>query len=47
VGGGSGHGFKYGPTVGEYVAARIAGQGVAEPRFSLETKRQEPGREVY
>src|SRR5262249_49365023 len=35
VGGGSGHGFKHGPAVGEYVAAMIAGQRSAEPRFSL------------
>src|SRR6185369_16615996 len=26
VGGGSGHGFKHGPVVGEYVAAMIAGK---------------------
>jgi monomeric sarcosine oxidase len=48
VGGGSGHGFKHGPVVGEYVAARIDGssEGI-EPRFSLETKASEPGRAVY
>ncbi|MGZ5436638.1 MAG: NAD(P)/FAD-dependent oxidoreductase [Pyrinomonadaceae bacterium] len=42
VGGGSGHGFKHGPFVGEYVAARIDGrnEGV-EPRFSLATKLSE------
>ena len=28
VGGGSGHGFKHGPAVGRYVAARMAGTGV-------------------
>ena len=28
VGGGSGHGFKHGPAVGEYVAKRILGQKV-------------------
>ncbi|MDQ2855515.1 MAG: FAD-dependent oxidoreductase, partial [Acidobacteriota bacterium] len=35
VGGGSGHGFKHGPTVGEYLVARINGieEGI-EPRFS-------------
>ena len=26
VGGGSGHGFKHGPVVGEYVARRVSGQ---------------------
>jgi monomeric sarcosine oxidase len=48
VGGGSGHGFKHGPVVGEYVAARIAGsnEGV-EPRFSLATKASEHKRAVF
>jgi glycine/D-amino acid oxidase-like deaminating enzyme len=48
VGGGSGHGFKHGPVVGEYVAARIAGsmEGI-EPRFSLETKASERNRAVF
>ena len=48
VGGGSGHGFKHGPVVGEYVAARIAGsnEGV-EPRFSLQSKASEQQRAVY
>src|SRR5438552_3649531 len=48
VGGGSGHGFKHGPVVGEYVAARIAGskEGI-EPRFSLATKAREHKRAVF
>ena len=48
VGGGSGHGFKHGPAVGEYVAARInrVSEGV-EPRFSLESKAREQRRTVY
>ncbi len=48
VGGGSGHGFKHGPVVGEYVAARIAGsnEGI-EPRFSLATKMSEHRRAVF
>lgn len=48
VGGGSGHGFKHGPFVGEYVAARIEGrlEGI-EPRFSLATKSAEHQRGVY
>ena len=48
VGGGSGHGFKHGPFVGEYVAARIEGrtEGI-EPRFSLATKSAEHQRAVY
>lgn len=47
VGGGSGHGFKHGPTVGEYVAGMISGDGTPEPRFSLSTKRKVHMREVY
>jgi monomeric sarcosine oxidase len=47
VGGGSGHGFKHGPAVGRYVAERIAGTGVAEPRFSLARKLAVQRREVY
>ncbi|MGE0133017.1 MAG: FAD-dependent oxidoreductase, partial [Blastocatellales bacterium] len=35
VGGGSGHGFKHGPALGEYVAARIIEGGALEPRFTL------------
>jgi monomeric sarcosine oxidase len=48
VGGGSGHGFKHGPAVGEYVAARIEGseEGI-EPRFSLGAKASEQKRAVY
>jgi monomeric sarcosine oxidase len=48
VGGGSGHGFKHGPAVGEYVAARINGnsEGI-EPRFTLATKRSGHQRKVY
>ena len=47
VGGGSGHGFKHGPFVGEYVAAQIAGTGVAEPRFSLASKMVRHHRAVF
>ena len=47
VGGGSGHGFKHGPVVGEYVAAMIAGTGTAEPRFSLASKQRVQKRQVY
>jgi monomeric sarcosine oxidase len=48
VGGGSGHGFKHGPVVGEYVTARIEGskEGI-EPRFSLASKDRERQRKVY
>lgn len=47
VGGGSGHGFKHGPTLGEYVTARIVEGGAVEPRFSLATKEQVRRRSVY
>jgi monomeric sarcosine oxidase len=47
VGGGSGHGFKHGPAVGEYVTAMISGKGTAEPRFSLATKERVQERKVY
>jgi glycine/D-amino acid oxidase-like deaminating enzyme len=38
VGGGSGHGFKHGPSVGEYMAGLLTGSIDPEPRFSLESK---------
>ena len=47
VGGGSGHGFKHGPAVGEYVAARILEGGEVEKRFSLSTKEKVQKRAVY
>jgi len=48
VGGGSGHGFKHGPAVGEYVAQRVEGSpGDVEPRFSLASKSVDRSRAVY
>ena len=47
VGGGSGHGFKHGPEVGRYAAARLLGADQAEPRFSLATKAETHKREVH
>ena len=51
VGGGSGHGFKHGPSVGEYVAARVAGstatENKIEPRFSLATKQTTQNRKIH
>ncbi len=47
VGGGSGHGFKHGPWVGEYVASQIAGTAPPEPRFSLASKKTTRQRSVY
>lgn len=47
VGGGSGHGFKHGPALGEYVAWRIIEGGAIEPRFTLATKAKVQKRTVY
>jgi sarcosine oxidase len=47
VGGGSGHGFKHGPAVGEHVAALISGDAKVEPRFALATKEKAQQRKVY
>lgn len=47
VGGGSGHGFKHGPAVGEHVCALIEGKAPAEPRFSLASKDRAPRRAIY
>jgi glycine/D-amino acid oxidase-like deaminating enzyme len=47
MGGGSGHGFKHGPAVGEYAAGMITGRGTPEPRFSLASKQQVRQREVF
>jgi len=47
VGGGSGHGFKHGPAFGKYTAAQVMGEGSAEARFSLATKKTQQERTVY
>src|SRR6266850_1161567 len=47
VGGGSGHGFKHGPAVGEYVAGRIFGGVTEEARFSLASKETVQRRAVF
>jgi sarcosine oxidase len=47
VGGGSGHGFKHGPAVGEYVTGRLLDGSAAEARFSLATKDTIQKRAVY
>ena len=47
AGGGSGHGFKHGPAVGEYLAGRILGTQTAEPRFSFAGKGTAQQRSVY
>jgi sarcosine oxidase len=52
VGGGSGHGLKHGPSLGEYVAAlvlqgRASGSQQIEPRFLLATKKSTQDRAVH
>lgn len=47
VGGGSGHGFKHGPALGEYVAKKITEGGEIESRFSLATKETVRQRSVF
>jgi sarcosine oxidase len=47
AGGGSGHGFKHGPALGEYLAGQICGEGKAELRFSLASKATQQKRAVF
>ena len=47
VGGGSGHGFKHGPALGEYVAAHVQSGEAVDERFSLRTKEKVQKRAVY
>jgi glycine/D-amino acid oxidase-like deaminating enzyme len=47
VGGGSGHGFKHGPALGEYVAAHIIDGREIESRFTLATKETLRKRTVF
>jgi monomeric sarcosine oxidase len=47
AGGGSGHGFKHGPSVGDYMAKLITEGGPAEPRFSLATKQSVQRRQIF
>jgi glycine/D-amino acid oxidase-like deaminating enzyme len=46
VGGGSGHGFKHGPAIGEYFVERIGGAH-AEQRFLLANKKTVQDRTVF
>ena len=47
AGGGSGHGFKHGPALGEYVTSQLLGEAPAEPRFLLATKETVQHRAVF
>ena len=47
VGGGSGHGFKHGPAVGELAARMVLTAEAAHARFALEAKTTDVRRTVY
>lgn len=47
VGGGSGHGFKHGPAVGEFVTSLLTGDQSLEPRFLLSAKKMVRKRAIY
>jgi monomeric sarcosine oxidase len=47
AGGGSGHGFKHGPALGNYVAGQLLGEAPVETRFSLATKATVQQRAVF
>jgi sarcosine oxidase len=47
AGGGSGHGFKHGPALGEYLSGRILHGTPGELRFSLAAKQTAQNRAVY
>jgi sarcosine oxidase len=47
VGGGSGHGFKHGPAVGEYVTRLITTTMTPDARFALESKGTVAQRAIY
>jgi len=47
VGGGSGHGFKHGPALGEYVTGQLLDGAPTEARFLLKTKSTTQNRAVY
>jgi glycine/D-amino acid oxidase-like deaminating enzyme len=46
VGGGSGHGFKHGPAVADYVVKRFEGLISEEPRFALRNHSERVARAV-
>lgn len=47
AGGGSGHGFKHGPAVGQHVTDLLQGRAAVEPRFALAGKSTAAARAVY
>jgi sarcosine oxidase len=47
AGGGSGHGFKHGPAVGEYITGQLLAEGGPEERFLFDKKKTIQHRTVY
>ena len=47
IGGGSGHGFKHGPAVGEYVTAQLDGRKPPEARFTLAAHQRSHERGIF
>jgi glycine/D-amino acid oxidase-like deaminating enzyme len=47
AGGGSGHGFKHGPAIGEYINRLLTTSAVAEPRFALAAKATTQVRNIF
>jgi glycine/D-amino acid oxidase-like deaminating enzyme len=47
IGGGSGHGFKHGPAIGEYVSRLVAEDGASDERFRLTAKARVQMRAVF
>ena len=47
AGGGSGHGFKHGPAVGEYVSKVLTDQETLIPRFNMPNANSSSSREVH
>ena len=47
VGGGSGHGFKHGPSIGRHVAALVEGNDQVNARFALANKLTSAARAVF
>ena len=49
IGAGSAHGFKHGPSLGEYVTDIILNNGTPDPKFSLAMRKERPGgwRDLY
>lgn len=47
AGGGSGHGFKHGPALGQYINGLLTTSAAAEPRFALAAKSTTQARNVF